>query len=128
MAGNCRETSVAKYGFKSTKYSPSIPGQIKSRPYTSGLEVPVPSNSRHKTSFCRADSGDGSRLTRIPVSRVNCCNSCWRASLKVLFDHSSRKVNVTGSWADGLVQPCRSKESRTMKIGRTILPELGHPA
>ncbi len=41
--------------------------------------------------------GDGRRLTRIPVSRVNCCNSCWRASLKVLFDHSSRKVNVTGS-------------------------------
>src|ERR1700681_1720559 len=95
MAGNWTETALAKYGFKSTKYSASIPGQITSRPYTSGPEAPVPSNSRHKTSLCRAESGDGRRLTRIPVSRVNCCNSCWRASLNVLFDHSSRRVNVT---------------------------------
>src|SRR5882762_8852821 len=122
MAGNWRETSVAKYGFKSTKYSASIPGQITSRPYTSGPEAPVSSNSRHKTSLCRADSGDGRRLTRIPVSRVNCCNSSWRASLNVLFDHSSRKVRVTGSRADGFVQPSRSKESKRMQIGRTILP------
>src|SRR5207245_8942495 len=96
MAGNSRETSVAKYGFKSRKYSASIPGQITSRPYTSGPEAPVPSNSRHKTSFCRADSGDGRRLTRIPVSRVNYCNACWRDSLNVLFDHASGNVNVTG--------------------------------
>src|SRR6267143_731765 len=85
MAGNWRETSLAKYGFKSTKYWASIPGQITSTPYTSGPEAPVPSNSRHKTSLCRAESGDGRRLTRIPVSRANCCNSCWRASLNVLF-------------------------------------------
>src|ERR1700730_1882816 len=122
MAGNWRETSSAKYGFKSTKYSASIPGQIKSRPYTSGPEAPVPSSSRHKTSLCRAESGDGRRLTRIPCSRVNCSNSCWRASLNLLFDHSSRRVNVTGSWTDGLVQPCRSNESDAMQIRRTILP------
>src|ERR1700730_1376839 len=128
MAGNWRETSSAKYGFKSTKYSASIPGQIKSRPYTSGPEAPVSSNSRHKTSLCRAESGDGRRLTRIPVSRVNCCNSCWRASLNVLFDHSSRRVNETGSGTDGLVQHSRSKESNTMQTRRTILPEFDHPA
>src|SRR5437016_12242458 len=67
MVGNWRETSVAKYGFKSTKYSARIPGQITSTPYTSGPEAPVPSNSLHKTSFCRADSGDGSRLTRTSI-------------------------------------------------------------
>src|ERR1700746_1106465 len=104
------------------KYSARIPGQITSTPYTSGPEAPVPSNSLHKTSFCRADSGDGRRLTRTPVSRVNCCNSCWRASLKALFDHSSRKVNVTGSRTDALVQPSRSKEIKRIQIGRTILP------
>ena len=128
MAGNWREASLAKYGRKSTKYSAKIPGQIKSTPYTSGLEAPVRSNSCHKTSLCRADSGDGRRLTRIPVSRVNCCNSCWRASLNVLFDHSSRRVNVTGSRTDGLVQHSGSKQNNTMQISRNKLQELDHPA
>src|SRR5947208_16250822 len=97
MVGNWRETSVAKYGFKSTKYSARIPGQITSTPYTSGPDAPVPSNSLHKTSFCRAHSGDGSRLTRIPVSCVNYRNSYSRPSLNVLFDHHSSNLHVTGS-------------------------------
>src|SRR6202030_3143796 len=128
MPGNWRETSLAKYGFKSTKYSASIPGQITSMLYTSGPEAPVSSNSFHKASLCRAESGDGRSLTWIPVSRVNCCNSCWRASLNLLFDHSSRRVNVTGSRTDGFVQPCRSNGSNTMEMRRTNLPDRDHPA
>src|ERR1700730_2233141 len=127
MPGNWRETSLAKYGFKSMKDSASIPGQITSMPYTSGPEAPVPSNSFHKTSLCREESGDGRSLTRIPVSRVNCCNSRWRASLNVLLDHSSKRVSVTGSRTDGLVQLSRSKASNTTQIGRATLPGFDHP-
>src|SRR5258708_37635264 len=78
MGGNWRETSLEKYGFKSTKYSDNIPGQIRSMPYTSGLEAPVPSNFCHKINLCRADSGDGRRLTRSEERRVGKeCRSRW---------------------------------------------------
>src|ERR1700686_1372745 len=123
IAGNSREISLEKYGLRSMKYSLRIPGQITSMPYTSGSDAPDASNSFHKTSFCCADSGDGRRLTRIPVSRVNCCSSRWPPSANDLIVHSSRRVNVTGSRTDCLPQPCRSKENNTMQIGPTILPE-----
>src|SRR5882762_1704026 len=127
MAGNWAEISPVKYGLRSMKFLFRIRVQITSIPYTSGPEAPAPSSSCHKANFCRADSGDGRSFTRIPVSRVNCCNSCSRAALNVLVVHSSKRVNVTGAWIGGLAQACRRKESNTKQIGRTNLAELGQP-
>jgi len=56
MGGNWREDlRLAKYGFKSTKYSDSIPGpdQIYAI-YVPDSKAPVPSNFCHKKlAFCR---------------------------------------------------------------------------
>src|SRR6266403_549736 len=98
MAGNWAEISPVKYGLRSMKFSFRIRVQITSIPYTSGPEAPAASNS------------------------------CPRAALNVLVVHSSRRVNVTGAWTDGLAQPGRRKESNTKQIGLSNLAGLGQPA
>jgi hypothetical protein len=95
----CAEISLPKYGFKSRilnlgNVQPA--SQARSHPRRKRQDLGrLSRNSRHKSTLCHEDSGPGIRPTRIPVSRVKCCNSNWRVSVNVLLDHSPRRVNVT---------------------------------